>query len=329
MPLEILQPGLLSTIQDAGRYGYRSRGINPGGVMDTFAMSVANALVGNPENEAVLEMHFPAPKIRFTESAIIALTGADFSPHIDDTPVMRYRPQWVAAGSVLSFEGAKQGTRAYLSVHGGWDLPLWLGSRSTHLQAAVGGYKGRALMKQDVLHLKMTLGELTLGEQQRSLPWSVKPALIHKTYQHESVRVLPGPEWDWITDKARRVIETESFTITPASNRTGYRLHGPVLEKQISQEMLSGALAFGTIELLPSGQLVILMADHPVTGGYPRIANVISADLPYLAQLGPAQQLRFQMVNQEEAEVAGKSLRSRLGELHASCAPRFEQWNKH
>ena len=310
MSLTILQSGMLSTIQDGGRQGYRNRGINPCGAMDQFASRFANILVSNQEGEAVLEMHFPAPKIRFEKTALVSLTGADFSPMTDAVPIEMFTPTVIDSGRILGFPERRHGARCYLAVQGGFELKPWLGSLSTHLIAGAGGFHGRALRKGDTLRLNTTVPMIRSGPSQRAAR-----ALYAKTCTRDFVRVVKGPEWDWMTADSQERLSSAQFAITSASNRTGYQMHGPALAKQTPQEMFSSGVAFGTVQLLPDGQLIILMADHPVTGGYPRIANVISADLPFLAQQNAPQSIKFEEVELEDAERACLRMEEEIAQL--------------
>jgi antagonist of KipI len=326
--IEILQPGVLTTLQDGGRFGHLARGINPGGAMDSFAMGAANAVIGNGENEAVLEMHFPAAAIRFREPAIIAIGGAQFSAGLfaaqhDGVPMDLFRPYVAAAGSTIVFRGRVIGSRVYLAVRGGLDVPAWLGSRSTNMLARAGGFQGRALRRQDVIPLRESA--VSSGNSRR-MPWRVVPSLLERVYTRELVRVIPGPEWNWLTDAGRDAFLKSQFSITTGSDRTGYRLEGRPLEKENHDELLSSGVAFGTVQLLPSGQLIVLMADHPVTGGYPRIANVITADLPFLAQQGAPDQVRFSLVSQGDAELSYRSIQGEMETLRTASQRRLDQW---
>lgn len=327
MSIEILSSGVLTTVQDLGRFGFGNRGINPNGVMDWFATRAANSLLGNPSESAILEMHFPAPHILFRQAALICLAGAEFTallalPAGLEKPLECFRPYQVPAGSTLRFDAPVRGRRVVLAVHGGWSVPPWMGSRSTHLMAGIGGNQGRALKKGD----QIPFSPATNGF--RVFAWKAAPSLIEKVYLRDSLRVLAGPEWNSLSRPSQEDFLKEPFSITPQSGRTAYLLDGPVLQKDdlAMGELLSSGVAFGTVQLLPNGQLLIFMADHPVTGGYPRIANVIQADLPYLAQNGPPAKLRFKFASQSEAEMLYVSLQRDLQQLANSSAQRINEW---
>ena len=308
--LYILRPGLLTTVQDLGRYGYLSDGIIVSGAMDAQALRVANLLVGNPETAAGLEITLLGPRIRFDADYLIALTGAYLSPTLNGQPVAGNRAVWVAAGTELAFGPAVAGCRAYLAVAGGVAVPLVLGSRSTYVRASLGGHEGRALRAGDVL----PVGEAsTLGRalrQQLARPgaaWTAAdftpgPALCPLPRYWPVLRAVRGPEYAQFSAESQRAFWTEAFAITPAADRMGYRLQGPPLTRLAETELLSSAVTFGTVQVPAGGQPIVLLADHQTTGGYPRLAQVISADWPALAQAAPGQQLRFQEVSVTEAQ---------------------------
>ena len=301
MSLRITKNGLLDTIQDAGRYGYQYLGINPGGAMDKLAMRVANALVGNETNEAVVEMHFPAAEIIFEQTILIALCGADFSASIQGEMLPMFQPIMIQKGSLLSFKKKRTGARVYLSVQGGFVCNQWLNSTSTNLKVKAGGYRGRALLKNDQILFKQ---EPLYSFQNSShnfeiLPWKAK---ITAPKSENRFRFLPGAEYDQLQWNSMLLIETGNFSISRKNDRMGYRLVGEKLLMNSTQEMISSAVTMGTIQLLPDGQLIILMADHQTTGGYPRIGHIISADISSLAQVQTGEMLSFEKVAIGQAE---------------------------
>lgn len=288
MSIRIIKPGICSAIQDLGRTGYRSLGIGPGGVMDFFAASVANFLVGNDEKAALIEMHFPGATIVFQSAARISITGADFEAHINDTSVPLYQPLYITNGDVLSFKKNNSGVRAYIAIGGGMMMDQWLGSYCTHIKVSAGGYKGRLLQKDDTINLNAA--ELT----SRNKNISIAPSVIEKIYTQEHViRCIAGPEYNLLNTQSENIFSNTSFYISNQSDRMGYRLQGDALSLKTPAELISSAVGFGTIQLLPNGQLIVLMADHQTTGGYPRIAAVITADLPRLAQLPVNTAIKF------------------------------------
>jgi antagonist of KipI len=302
MSVLIIKPGLLDTIQDAGRYGYQHLGINPSGAMDFVAATIANMLTGNNKEEAVIELHFPASSFLFEDDCIIALSGADFSATINNEPIPINTAVIISKGSVLQFTQYKQRARCYMAVHGGWDIDYWLNSYSTNIKAAAGGYNGRALKKNDILHLKATrfIFSQCIKNNVAVLPVSADTSPIYYSYQ--KVRCVKGNEYDLLSNDAKESFESSAFDITVHSDRMGYCLRGNNLTTLNNKQLISSAVTRGTIQLLPSGELIILMADHQTTGGYPKIAHVTSADMPKLAQMRPNETVQFGFIDHSEAE---------------------------
>ena len=300
MSLIIIKAGLLDTIQDEGRFGFQASGINPGGVMDIFSARLANCLLGKPMNAPVLEMHFPAPVISFDEATIICLTGANFTAVNNDQEIQINRPLLVNKGTILRFEKAQYGSRSYLSILNNFRLPQWLNSYSTNLKAGVGGLHGCALKSGDSIPFEKTvdLDNYMKAEPYKALSWwAQSPELpVNK------IEVIKGSEWNWLDKKSKQIFLETSFTITKVADRMGYRLSGNAMTLQESKQLVSSSVNFGTIQLLPSGQLILLMADHQTTGGYPRVANVISAHLPFLAQSNAGNVFSFVFTDVEKAE---------------------------
>jgi antagonist of KipI len=289
----IQKAGILSTIQDLGRFGYQRFGVNPNGAMDRTAVRLLNTLLGDDQNSAVLEMHFPGGEFLFDDATVFAVGGADFRPRLSGDEIPNWTSHMAKSGSVLAFAGKTCGNRAYLAVAGGFEIPKWLGSASTSLTAEIGGHKGRRLQNGD--RLQCDGREIASGNR-------LGPSLIPPYCSRPVIRVTPGPEYDVLTGSSVEALFSGSFAISSDSNRMGFRLAGPSLFRLSETEMLSSGTAFGTIQLLPNGQLVVLMADHQTTGGYPRIANVIERDLPLLAQLGPGDKVEFSLIAHSEAE---------------------------
>jgi antagonist of KipI len=312
MSLRIIRPGLLTTVQDLGRPGYQHLGVVLSGAMDTVALRVANLLVGNAENAAGLEITLLGSAIHFKADHLIALTGADLSPTLDGQPVPMHRPVAVQAGTLLAFGAARAGCRAYLAVAGGLGVPLVLGSRATYLRAALGGWHGRALRAGDELpvgevspanqQLRQLVAPAILAAPWAAARWTPGPALCPKPRSQPLIRAVRGPEYGQFAEASQRAFWHEPFVITPAADRMGYRLQGPELKRKIPTELLSSAVTFGTVQVPPGGQPIVLLADAQTTGGYPRLAQVITADFAALAQARPGQQLRFQEVSLTEAQ---------------------------
>ena len=301
MSAVVIKAGLLDTIQDEGRFGFQHFGINTNGSMDLVAARVANILVGNARSDAVIELHFPAAFFMFEKNCLIALSGGDFHPVINDEPAPLNTAMIVAENSVLKFTRYVKGCRCYFAVAGGWDAALWLNSYSTNARVSAGGYYGRALKKEDVIKTKnSTFIPVAVGQRPKSLPVNADVSNFYT--RSKKIRCVTGCEYDYLNDNSKNTLESAPFKITSLSDRMGYRLQGEVLRSITDQQLLSSAVTRGTVQLLPSGQLIILMADHQTTGGYPNIAHVIAADLPSLAQMQPNEELEFEMVTHADAE---------------------------
>ena len=303
MSILIQKSGILSTIQDLGRKGFRQFGINPNGAMDLCAVRLANILLGNDESEAVLEMHFPAPEILFEEVAKFALGGADFSAKLNDKSVENWRIFIAEKGSVLKFERKISGSRAYLSVKGGFQIEKWFGSYSTNLLAQIGGFAGRSLQTGDRIRFNSKFKIQNLKSTQNlKFPYKISKDLVPHYSSFPTVRVVAGAEFEQLTALSEQKFLKQDFTISKESNRMGFRLEGEPLYLLDGKELVSSAVNFGTIQLLPDGQMIVLMADHQTSGGYPRIAHVVSYDLHVLAQLGASDKVGFKMISLQDAE---------------------------
>jgi antagonist of KipI len=284
--------GIMTTVQDLGRNGFRSFGVNPNGAMDKHAVRLINILLGNDENEAVFELHFPAPKIRFEQDAIIALGGADFDAKVNNEPIENWRCVFVEKGSLLEFTERIFGARCYLSVKGGFETETWLGSASTNLTANI----GQSLQKGDTFQFKIKNSKLKIINRKLS------NSLIPYYSNFPTVRIVAGAEFENLTALSEQTLLKKSLLISNQSDRMGFRLEGEPLYLLENTSLVSSAVNFGTIQLLPNGQMIILMADHQTTGGYPRIAHIISSDLPLLAQLNPNDKVAFHLISHEHAE---------------------------
>ena len=333
MSLIILRPGLLTTVQDLGRFGYQQDGIVVSGAMDAMALRTANLLVGNSENAAGLEITLLGPRIRFEAEHLLALTGAHLSPTINGQPLRPNRAVRVAAGTELAFGAPVAGSRTYLAVSGGFSVPAVLGSQATYLRASLGGLHGRALLANDRLPCP---GSTALGQRLidalastnsswEEAHWTPGPDLCPTPRRTPVIRAIRGPEYEQFSAASQRNFWREPFTVTPAADRMGYRLQGPNLERLMDTELLSSAVTFGTVQVPAGGQAIVLMADHQTTGGYPRLAQVISADFSALAQVVPGQRLQFQEVSLAEAQVLYLAQERRLQALRRSIATIYRQ----
>jgi len=326
MSILVIKPGIQTTIQDAGRIGFQHLGINPGGAMDLRAMQTANALVHNPSDEAVLEFYFPAPVLRFNAGTFIALSGADFKASVNGTTLPVDHPIFIPAGSVLQFNRKEKGQLGYMAIQGGLELTEWLNSYSTNLKAVAGGYEGRALRAGDELMLNTHPKSIRSSTECSVLPWK---AFTASFYSNNPFRFIPGKEFGLLSEISRQRFTGEGFTILPQSDRMGYRLQGPGLELTGAGEMISSAVTRGTIQLLPNGQCIVLMADHQTTGGYPRIGHIISADIPGLAQKGIGEQLHFTPTDLETAENLLVLQEQHLQQLKNACILQLDAYHRH
>jgi antagonist of KipI len=308
MSLHVLKPGLLTTVQDAGRYGYQRYGVMAGGAMDSFALRVANLLVGNPEGEAALEITLQGPALRAEDDLLVAICGGHLAPTLDGEPVPEWQAVPVKKGSVLEFRYAQHGCRAYLAVAGGFEVPEVLESKSTFVRGKMGGFHGRALQAGDVLACGKAPADATANAiaaerfaattRSRFVSWKLFPA-----YAKEPViRVTRGNQFEAFDAESRERFFTEIFQVTPQSDRMGYRIDGPPLRLSSPLEMISEAVTFGTVQVPPGGNPIVLLADRQTTGGYPKLAQVASVDLPVLAQLKPGDKMTFAEITLEEAQ---------------------------
>ncbi len=318
MSMRILKAGIADAFYDDGRWGYQHIGINPCGVMDEVAMKAANILVGNNGDEAVLEMHFPAPEIAFTKNGLIAFTGADFSATVNNIPLKINRPYFIKKDSILRFLQPVKCARCYLSVSGGYQLDEWLNSYSTHIQCKMGGHHGRTLKAGDEIGFKSKnyYDSILKSKDVIALPFI---ANVNDLYHNQKINILPGPQYNLLTDQAKKLLSNNAFTIHQQSNRMGYRLQGEALQTLKPLNLISTAVTKGTIQLLPDGQLIILMADHQTTGGYPIIGHVVQSSISCLAQYLPSQKISFHLVNLQQAEAANLSQHQHLLQLQNAC----------
>jgi antagonist of KipI len=308
--LRVIRPGLLTTVQDLGRHGFRRYGMPVAGAMDNLALRIANRLVGNPDHAAGLEVTILGPELRFETDALIAITGADLSPAVDGVVLPAWTAVAVQAGSILTFGGRLSGARAYVALAGGLDVPLVFGSRSTHLRSRTGGCEGRALVKGDAL-----IGGDPPADWRnligRSIPDSIRPAYRAAPI----VRAVLGPQHDAFTAQAFETLVGRRYTVLPEADRMGYRLAGPMLPHSGPPDIVSDATVPGAIQVPANQQPILLMADCQTTGGYPKIAVVISADLPLAAQLMPGDTIGFSLVDVEEARAIARTQRADLDRL--------------
>jgi antagonist of KipI len=303
--LRVLRGGFLTTIQDLGRLGFRRFGMPVGGAMDRFALRLANRLVGNVDSAAALEITLQGPELMFETDAVIAVAGADLSAMLDSSALTLWAAVKAPRGSMLRFGVRRSGARAYLAVAGGIDVPVVLGSRATYLPSRTGGLAGRPLTEGDVIHGGRPPDFGTLVGR-RILP-DAQP-----TYGTGILRAVAGPQANAFTRHTLEAFTEGQYIVSPRSDRIGYRLTGPSLVHAESAEFLSDATPPGAVQVPPDWQPILLMADCPTTGGYPKIAVVITADLPLAAQLLPADAIRFSLVDLFDAQQAARKAQEQL-----------------
>ncbi|WP_409275887.1 biotin-dependent carboxyltransferase family protein [Neobacillus sp. SCS-31] len=311
--ITVVKPGLLTSVQDMGRYGYQKYGVIASGVMDQIAHRVANILVGNEDNEPTLEITLLGPVLRFEKNCLISICGGDLSPSINRFPVRTWRTIFVKKGSELRFGPAVAGTRVYLAVAGGITVQEAMNSKSTYLRAGIGGYEGRALKPGDVIRvdkprdLSTAMMESLEGQTGdkpfAEMDWSITSNLIPIHRKDMPIRVMKGRQYHLFDEESKLKIFSERFEVSPQSDRMGYRLKGPLLRLEVPEELISEAVSFGSIQVPPEGNPIILLADRQTTGGYPKIGQIASVDLPLIAQAKPGDYITFKEVTHEEAQL--------------------------
>jgi antagonist of KipI len=302
--LRVVEPGLFTTIQDLGRPNAITSGVPPGGAMDRFAHSAANLLVGNDAGAATLECTLSGPRLQAERSCLVAVTGASFGLLVNGESAPAWNGIFLSRGDQLSFGQRRRGARAYIALAGGIAGDRWLGSLSTSVLAARGGMHGRILVA----------GDLIAGAGDPARPVvsgrELDSALL-PDYESGLLHAVPGPHWKRLGPDARQSFFGAFFTVSRDADRMGYRLDGPRLDAA-GDELLSFGLTFGAVQVTPSGQPILLMADHQTAGGYPVIATVVTASLPIAAQLVPGAPLRFAEITLEQAQ---RLRRNRLAAL--------------
>lgn len=297
MAIVVVKPGMLTTVQDAGRWGHQAQGVPVAGPMDPVSFRLANAIAGNLSTDAQLEVTLLGPELLFDDERAIAICGAEFDVTIDGWDVPMNARAVVPAGGRLRFGRRQRGTRAYVAVEGGIALPQILGSRSTHVISGMGGYQGRALRAGD---------SVPLGRKGPSRRTATPPLLpvVPLPGSHARVRVLAGPQQDLFARDALDVLRSGPYVIAHNSDRMGFRLEGPRLSHAGSADIISDATPLGVLQVPASGQPILLMADRQTTGGYPKLATVITADLPVAGQLAPGDTISFDVCTPREAIAA-------------------------
>ena len=311
MSITILNPGMLTSVQDLGRIGYQQFGVSVSGVMDPRSASIANILVGNDESEAVLECTMMGPHIRFDAPNIIAITGGDLGATLDGQRIDTYRAIPVNAGQTLRFTMLRTGCRAFVAFAGGLDIPVVMGSRSTNMKAKIGGYQGRKLQKDDVIGFRAPKTDLkNLGLRHTSPEFM--PRAEYK------LRIVLGPQDDAFTERGITTFLSSVYTLTPEFDRMGCRLDGELIEHVKSGDIISDGIAFGAVQVPSAGEAGHMLGGRQTTGGYAKIANVISADFRILAQLKAGDKVRFEKVSIAAAQEALLAQRATLNCLRSA-----------
>jgi antagonist of KipI len=307
---EILEPGVLTTVQDLGRYGFSQFGVPPSGALDTFSFRVGNLLVGNQEEEASLETTIMGLKLKALREVVIAITGGDLFPTLNGESLEMWRTHLLVEGDVVTFKKIRSGCRAYLTLNGGFILPKIMGSRSTYLSGRFGGFQGRALKRGDILYAldrPPSLNKLGLRFPSDWIPSFEKEVIL---------RVIPGPQNHHFTEKGSQTFFSSAYQVTPQCDRMGVRLEGPKIERRpdVEESIISEGLISGVIQVPGDGKPIIILTEL-VTGGYTKIATVISTDLTKVAQLKPGNQVRFEPISIEKAHHLLKEQEERLKEF--------------
>jgi antagonist of KipI len=291
--LVVESPGLLSTVQDLGRPGFGALGVSPSGAADPLALRLGNLLVGNKPGAAALEMTLLGGSFVFPERATIALTGADLDATVNGRAVQMWTAQTIAPGSKLICGSTQNFARGYLAVAGGIRVPRFLGSSSTHLLSGLGGYRGRELRGGDVLQFGTTA--------RKPATRKVSEQALATWMPRRTLRVTEGPQIDGLWDQSKKTFFSSTFFVSESSDRMGIRLKGERLHSKACSEMITEGAPLGAIQVTPSGQPIILFVEQQTTGGYPKVANVIAADLHCLGQLRPRAEIQFQRISLTEA----------------------------
>ncbi len=291
--IEIISAGILSTVQDLGRFGVMKNGFTQSGVMDTYSTKIANKLCKNDINTPVIEMTMFGITAKFIDEHVFAISGGIFDISLNNKPIRTNKAYIAKDGDILSIKSAKQGLRCYLAVAGGFDVPLFMGSAATNLKIKVGGFNGRKLKAGDIL--KIGKADKIKNIEKRELPENIYNNTV-------KVRVVLGPQDDMFSENDLLLFSKQQYTVTSDLDRMGIRLWGIALRGKEKLEIISDAITFGSIQITNSGMPIILMADHQTTGGYAKIATVISADLPKLAQVKPKDKISFEIIDIDTAE---------------------------
>jgi antagonist of KipI len=291
--IEVESAGLLTTVQDLGRPGYGAMGVSASGAADAVSLRIGNRLVGNRESAAALEMTLLGGAFRFPQGGVVALTGSEFEAKVDGEAIEPWRARQMRPGEVLRMGPTRSGARSYLCVQGGIAVKPFLGSASTHLLTGLGGYAGRALRKGDLLRI----GESDESFRKRK----AARAALEKLAPRKTLRVTPGPQKEWFSAAAQKQFLQSAYRVSEEANRMGLRLEGAALPDLPRAEMITEGIPLGAVQITAAGLPIILFVEQQTTGGYAKIANVITADLHSVGQLRPRDEIRFAAADFEEA----------------------------
>jgi biotin-dependent carboxylase-like uncharacterized protein len=313
--LQILSAGILTTVQDTGRYGFGRYGVAPSGALDSFSLRIANLLVGNREDEACLETMLMGPVIKALSDVVVAVTGGNLQPRYNGRSMEMWRSHVLKKDDTLSFGTPASGFRGYIAVGGGLDVPSVMGSKSTNLPSGFGGYEGRPLKKDDIISSTSPPGEFGNGD------CAISPEWIPYYPDKWKIRVIWGPQENDFTEKSRKMFLDSEYSMSPDSDRTGIRLQGPSIPRKpdIEESIISEGVISGCIQIPGDGKPIIILGET-VTGGYRKIATVVSADLPLLGQIKPGDKIRFSAVTPVEAHSALRQIEDRINGFKAAIS---------
>lgn len=295
---KVVKSGIFDTIQDLGRFGFQQYGMTVSGAMDSYALRIGNRLLGNEENEAGIEISTPGLSLETINRTVIAITGANFNPTINNSPAPMWEAIEVKKGDIISFNQTKSGCRSYLLVAGGIDVPIILGSKSTYVRGKIGGLKGRPLKKADIINIGKTNQEL-----QNIIGRRVSANNLPDYYEENEIRVILGPQDDYFSNEGIHSFLNSFYEINANSDRMGYRLKGPKIKTKNGSDIITDGIPLGSIQVPQDGMPIVMLADRQTTGGYAKIATVISVDIDKFAQMKPGNKIKFTQVNLEEAHL--------------------------
>ncbi len=291
--IKFINGGMLTSIQDFGRYGYQKYGMPVSGAMDTHSLQIANWLVGNKRNEACFEITYLGAEIEFQTDTTIAIAGAMLHATVNGNPIRMHASITIKSGDVLGMGAVIKGMRAYLAISGGISVPEVMGSKSTYLRGKIGGFKGRKIENGD---------EVKIGDHTHSTYKEIPAPLLFIYPSVQTIRVLKGTEIDRFTKEGFKTFLNSEYSVSNENDRMGYRLSGLAIKHNDGADIISSGIVNGSIQVPGHGEPIIMMADHQTVGGYTKIANVISVDLPILAQMKAGDKIKFKEVTLEEAQ---------------------------